>query len=290
MLSLMRIELYKIFKRPRTYISFIGLAGLTLLLQLAFYADGDAYIKFGMAAINGFEFDGIILNGYLVCFIILQTLLIQVPLLVAFITGDSIAGEANMGTLRLLVSKPISRTQLVLSKFFAGIVYTMILLLFLAIVALGLSLLIFKNGDLMVMKSAEVQVLDNADVFWRYLCAFAFATLALSTVAALGLFLSVFSENSVGPIVTTMVIIIFFTIISTMDTPLFSKIKQFIFTTHMIGWKGFFNMALDADGQPIIGSIGNLQHILKSAGILLLHIVGFVGGAIYFFRKKDILS
>jgi ABC-2 type transport system permease protein len=290
MLSLMRIELYKIFKRPRTYISFVGLAALTLLLQLAFYADGEAYVKFGMAAINGFEFDGIILNGYLVCFIILQTLLIQVPLLVAFITGDSIAGEANMGTLRLLVSKPISRTQLILSKFFAGIVYTMILLLFLAVVALGMSLLIFKNGDLMVMKSMEVQVLDNADVFWRYLCAFAFATLALSTVAALGLFLSVFSENSVGPIVTTMVIIIFFTIISTMDTPLFSKIKQFIFTTHMIGWKGFFNMALDAEGQPIVGSIGNLPHILKSAGILVLHIVGFVGGAIYFFRKKDILS
>jgi ABC-2 type transport system permease protein len=59
----MRIELYKIFKRPRTYISFVGLAALTLLLQLAFYADGEAYVKFGMAAINGFEFDGIILNG-----------------------------------------------------------------------------------------------------------------------------------------------------------------------------------------------------------------------------------
>ena len=58
------------------------------------------------------------------CYIILNTLLIQVPILVALIAADSISGEANMGTLRLLISKPISRTQLILVKFAAATIFT----------------------------------------------------------------------------------------------------------------------------------------------------------------------
>ena len=58
------------------------------------------------------------------------------PLLVALIAGDSIAGEANMGTLRLSLTRPISRTQYMLVKFLASIIYTVMLLTWMA--ALGL--------------------------------------------------------------------------------------------------------------------------------------------------------
>jgi ABC-2 type transport system permease protein len=58
----------------------------------------------------------------------------------------------------------------------------------------------------------------------------------------------------------------------------------------MLGWKGFFDIKASADGSAELGSIQNLPGILRSAFILILHIIGFVGAAVVIFRKKDILS
>jgi ABC-2 type transport system permease protein len=132
--------------------------------------------------------------------------------------------------------------------------------------------------------------LKSFDIFWRYIAAFAFAAIAMLTVAALAFLLSVFAENSIGPIVATMSIIIMFTILSTLDIPVFNAIKPFLFTTYMIGWKGFFDVKVSADNEAIIGSIQNLRGVLQAAGILTAHIVGFIGLAIIVFGKKDILS
>jgi len=279
MWTILQIELYKIFKRPRTYISFAAIAAIVILIQLALYLDGEKYLKFMLQGVEtSFDFDGKILHGYLICFIILQTLLIHVPLLIALVGGDMIAGEANMGTLRLLISKPVSRTTLLLSKFAATMAYTLLLLLWMAFLSLVMSIIVFGTGDLMIMKSEEIIILKSGDVLWRYFAAFGFAAIAMTTVAALSFFLSLFAENAIGPIVTTMSVVIVCTILTTMDLPLFALIKPFLFTSHMLGWKGFFD-------DPI-----NYPGVLRSAGILLIHIVGFVGGGILIFNRKDVLS
>lgn len=279
MWQLTRIELYKIFKRPRTYISFAAIAAIVLLIQLALYVDGKAYLGFLLQSVKDtFDINGNILNGYLVCFIILQTLLVHVPLLVALIAGDAISGEANMGTLRLLLTKPVSRSQLLLSKFLASVVYTLLLLLFMAVLALGASVAVFGTSDLIILKSEMIVILNRSDVLWRYFCAFGFAALSLITVAALAFLLSVFAENSIGPIIATMSVIIVLTILTTMDIPFFNAMKPYLFTNHMLNWKGFFENPVD------------YPEVLKSALILIAHIVFFVSLAVVIFRKKDILS
>jgi ABC-2 type transport system permease protein len=279
MWTLLRIELYKVFKRPRTYISFVAITAIVVLIQLAFYADGEAYVQFMLQSLaETFTVDGSILNGYLICFIILQTLLIHVPLLIALVAGDAIAGEANMGTLRLLMSKPVSRTSLIFSKFIAGTIYTLLLLVWMAFLALLVSVIIFGTNDLMIFKSDQIIVLPKADILWRYFAAFGFAAIAMTTVASLALLLSLFAENSIGPIVATMSIIIVFTILSTMDLPLFNSIRPYIFTSHMLGWKGFFDDPVYYPG------------VFRSAGILVLHIVIFVSAAVVVFKRKDVLS
>jgi ABC-2 type transport system permease protein len=290
MWTLLQIELFKIFKRPRTYIAFGAIAAIVLLIQLALYLDGKTYIGFMLQSIERFNVEGKILNGYFVCYFILQTLLIHVPLLIALIGGDMIAGEANMGTLRLLISKPISRSSLLISKFLASTVYTLLLLMWMAFLSLLVSLLIFGTGDLMVFQSAVIIQIPSADVFWRYWAAFAFAAVAMTTVSALSFFLSLFAENSIGPIVAAMSIIIVFTILTTMDLPLFVSMKPFLFTSHMLGWKGFFDIKVTAGNSAIPGSIQNLPAILRSVVVLIAHIVLFVGGTIVIFRKKDVVS
>lgn len=239
---------------------------------------------------DSFNVEGKILNGYLLAYIILQTLLIHVPLLIALVAGDMISGEANMGTLRLLVSKPVSRTNLIISKFLASAIYTIALLIWMAVWALFLSLLIFGADDMIIMKSEVVTQILKSDTLWRYVAAFGFAALAMVTVASLAFFLSIFAENSIGPIMACMSIIIIFTILNSLNLPIFNSIKPFLFTTHMLGWKGFFDVQVNSNNEQIVGSVENLPAVLRSAGILATYIVFFLGASVYIFNRKDILS
>ncbi|MEY2647856.1 MAG: hypothetical protein RL282_569 [Bacteroidota bacterium] len=290
-LNIVNIELYKIFRKPRTYIAFGAVAAIVGLIQLGFYADGDSYMQFGLQSFtDSFDIQGNIMNGYLMAYIILQLLLVHVPLLVALVAGDMISGEAAQGTLRVLLTKPIRRSTLILAKFTASGIYTIALLLWMAVWALGISMLVFGVDDMLILKSDSATQIMASDVMWRYLAAFVFAAIALLTVSALSFFLSLFAENSIGPIMATMSIIIVFTILNTLDLPIFSSLKPFLFTSHMLGWKGFFDVTVNENNEQIIGSIENLRAVLYSAGILLLHIVGFLVASILIFRKKDIMS
>ncbi len=278
-MTLLRTELKKIFRRPRTYVSFAIVAALAGIIQLALLVDGQSFVDFVLQGLEEqFAFSGKILNGYLVTYIILQTLLVNVPLLVAIVAADAISGEAATGTLRLLLTKPVSRTRLVLTKYAAAVVYSVLLLVWLAIVGLGLSILFFGVGDMLNLRSEEVVFLLQNDMLWRYAAAFGLAALAMACIAALSMLLSIFAENSIGPIITTMGIILFLTVISTLGLPFFEAIKPWLFTTHIIAWKGFFSAPVPYDA------------ILFSGGVLVFYIVAFLAAAVYFFRKKDIQS
>ncbi len=273
------LELYKIFRRPRTYISFLIMTAVTFLIQLAMYVDGSSFVSFAMQGVGEqFDISGNIMNGYLVTYLVLQSLLIHIPLLVALVAGDVLAGEANMGTMRLLLTKPVSRWQVVIVKYIASVLYALLLLVWLAVVGLGLSLLLFGTGDMINMKSDTFIMLLENDILWRYMLAFAFAALAMATVAALSVFMSVFADNSIGPIIGTMGVIVVLTIFSNLEIPLFNLVKPYLFTTHMIAWKGFFDAPVPYDA------------ILHSVLVLVAYIVVFIGATIVVFNKKDIQS
>ena len=272
-------EFIKIIAKPRSYIGLAVLTALILVILFAMKADGSSYISFVTSSFEQtLSFNGNILNGNLIAFIILQMLIVHIPLLVALVTGDLISGEAAMGTIRMLATKPISRTNIVLSKFIAGAVYTLILTIWLAFLALVVVKWMFGSGDMIVLNSNGLVILQEADIFWRYGCSFIVAYLALLTVSSLSICLSAFAENSIGPIVTTMGIIILFTIIGSLDVTVFDSIKKFLFTTHMASWRSFFE-------DPI-----NLKDIWQSILILIVHNILFVVIAVLKFNKKDITS
>ena len=272
-------ELLKIAYKSRSY---IGLGGIIIIIAIILFAmkvDGSFYISL----ITGqFEqsllFEGTILNGNLIAYIIIQMLIIHVPLLIAFVTGDLVSGESAMGTIRLLLTKPVSRSTILFSKFLASCIYTLIVILCLALMSFVLSKLLFDSGDLMVLKSDGLIVFQEGDISWRFFYGFSIAFLSLVTVATLALTLSCFSENSIGPIVTTMGIILLFTIIGSMDVPIFDTIRPLLFTTHMAAWRYFFD-------DPL-----NTESIVYSISILLAHILVLLSIAFYKFNKKDILS
>ena len=293
MWNLLQIELFKIFKKPRTYLAFAIIAAFILLIQLGLYVNGKDWLKFMLGSLDetmDIEYNKLN-NGYAVCYFVLNLLLVHVPILVALVAGDVISGEASMGTLRLLAAKPVSRAQIILAKYFATAVYVFALLLWIAIISLAASIAIFGVNDLVVAKTNGLQVIESGDVLWRYFCAFGFAFIAMMVVAAISLLLSTLSENSIGPIVATVGIIIVCTLVSEMEIPIYQTyIKPYLFTTYMLGWKGFFYIGSTDDGETIKGSIQYLPAILKSIAALLVYIVALVGASVIIFRKKDILS
>jgi ABC-2 type transport system permease protein len=279
MTQLIYVELMKIFTKPRSYIGFLSITAVIVLIQFAIWVDGRNYIDFMLQTMRqSFDITGNILNGNLVCFIILQTLIMQMPLMVALVTGDQISGEAASGTIRLLATKPYSRGQILAAKYFAGTMYTVALVLWLGILALGVSRLIFGHGDIIVVKTDALGIVRDADLLWRFFGAFFIAVISLILVSTFSLMLSCFTDNSIGPIIVSMSVIIVFTIIGTLEVPVFDHIKPLLFTTHMVIWRNMFY-----DPLPI-------GQILTSISVLLLHIGVFLGVAFYYFTRKDIQS
>jgi ABC-2 type transport system permease protein len=85
--------------------------------------------------------------------------------------------------------------------------------------------------------------------------------------------------------------VIVFTILQQLKVPVFEQtINPWSFTTHMLGWKGFFYVEKSAEGVTIPGSIENPIALVKSGAILLGYITLFISAAVWAFRKKDILS
>lgn len=297
MIKLLQIELYKISKRSRTYIAFAAITAIVFIFQFAFKADGESYVNLMMQSVqDNFQIDkSKAINGYFMCYIILNTLLVQVPILVALIAGDAISGEANMGTLRLILTKPVSRTQIILVKFAASVIFTVMLLIWMAIMALFISLFIFGADDMLIfrVKGEESQILQitKDDIMWRYWAAFGYAAVALTVIAALAMLLSIFAENSIGPIIATVCIVIVCTVVSNINVPVIEKnVKPWLFTSYLVGWKGFFYIGTTDDGQPIKGSLENWPAIRNSLYVLFTHIFFMLGASVWIFKKKDILS
>ena len=279
MVKIINIELYKIFKKWRTYIGFIAIAVLIPIIQIAMLIEGEKSINFMTRSLQqSFVFVGNLLNAYLVSYLILNALAVHIPFLIALVTGDLLAGEATAGTYRLLITRPVSRMKLVTSKFFAGIIYTTLLVLWLSILSLGLGTAIFGVGELIVVKPTTVIILARSDVLWRFLLAYGFAVLSMSVVASLAFLFSSLVENAIGPIITTMAVIIVFLIVSAIEINVFQTIRPYLFTSYMLSWRLFFD-------DPI-----NVSEILKSVAVLFGHIVVFYGLAAFIFKRKDILT
>jgi ABC-2 type transport system permease protein len=279
MLDLIKIELYKIFKKWRTYIGFIALGVLVPLIHIAMVIEGKNTIDFMTRNIQeSFVFVGNLLNTYLISYIILTSLAVHIPFLITLVAGDLLAGEATAGTYRLLITRPISRTKLVVVKFIAGWIYTNLLILWLAFLSLVVGYFFFGVGELLIIDGQMVIIFESNDVLWRFLLAYGFATLGMTTVASLAFFFSSLVENAIGPIITTMAIIIVLIILSAIQVEFFQNLKPYFFTTHIMSWRLFFEDPLD------------IKEIFKSAANLVGHIVVLFGLTLFLFRRKDILT
>ncbi|MCF8261752.1 MAG: ABC transporter permease [Melioribacteraceae bacterium] len=275
---LVSLELQKIFSKWRTYIGFIAIGVLIPIVQIALVYEGDKLINFATQGLkNSFVFVGDLFNGYLVAHLVQQSLIIHIPFLIVLVGGDILAGEATAGTYRMMMTRPITRFQFITSKFLAGTIYTNLLLLWMMFMGLVVSIIIFGTGELLVLKD-KIYIFAADDVLWRFILAFGYSALSMTTVMALSFFFSSLVENAIGPIVASMAVIIIFIIISALPIEALDVIKPYLFTNHMNAWREFMSNPVD------------LPQIVNSGLILTAHIIGLYLLTLFIFKRKDILS
>jgi len=278
MLQLVQLELYKLFTKSRSWIALAAILFIVVVVVFAMYSEGDALMGMGTQSLQeNFMFEGNVVNGYLVTYLIQNAMLVHVPMLIALVCGDMISGEASSGTIRFLLTRKVSREKIIISKFIACIIYSTVLVLLLMALSLGLGVPIFGTGDMVILKDM-VYIIEENTVPMRMLYAFGFSILGMATISSLAFMFSSFTQSSITPVVMTMVVIIAFTILSALNVEAFNVLKKFFFTNYMNNWKLFFE-------EPY-----NMSKIYKSIAVLSAHIIVFFSITLFYFRKKDIQS
>lgn len=271
-------ELNKIFSRPRSYIGFVVSLLITSLVTLGLYLEGSTIVQIALDSLSdSFGFEGDIINGNLSTFLLYNSFIIHVPILVSLVAGDVISGESSSGTIRLLITKPVSRTSLYWSKFFAAIIYTLSLILFFVGSSYLIGIILLGDGDLIVLRSG-INVIPSYDIPWRFGLAAVYTSISMVVVASIAICFSAFAKNSLGPIVGTVAVLIALNIICTVGFSLLEPILPYLFNVHFVKWQNFFENTIDKSSM------------LFSAFIQLVYIVLFSLIGYYKFRFKDVLD
>ncbi len=193
-----RSELMLIFGRRRNWVGGLILASVPILIAVAVKVSPPS----GGGEGPNF-FDQITNNGV---FVALAALTLEMPLFlpiaVAAIAGDAVAGEANLGTLRYLLSVPVDRTRLLVVKFGAIAVFALAATLLVAMVGALLGLALFGGGPVVTLSGTTLP-------FWsgvgRILLVVVYISVCMTTLGAIGLFVSTLTEQ---PIAATIAILI----------------------------------------------------------------------------------
>ena len=279
MVRLVWFETIKTFTRLRTYIGFLAFGILVPLVVAGLKMGGQRAFERNLLAIleQDFIIGGNVLNGWFFGFFFLGALWVHVPIVLTLVAGDQIAGEGDAGTFRFLLTRAGSRSRIITAKFIVTLLYTAAMVLFIGVLTLGLSLAVFGSGDLLVVKRGLV-VLPESGLPAHFLLAWGLAILSMFVVSSLCFLFSAFTDNSVGPIVATMAVIIISLIIITLPFEMFQTIRPWLFVNYFDTWQKVFD-------DPIPWG-----DIMRNVWILLGFTALFFSITLAWFNRKDILS
>jgi ABC-2 type transport system permease protein len=280
-MNLFQIEVYKTFSRWRTYIAFGFLASIVVLTEVVMKVSAKEILERMMSSMEkDFLIIGNVLNGWFITAFIMNSLHLHIPFLITLVAGDIVSSEATAGTVRLLLVRPPSRSAIITAKYWATLFYTSTVVIFLGIMCVGLGLILFGSGDLIMNYALQFRIvfIPEAEIPLRMLLAFTAAIWSMMVVASIAFFLSTLAENSIGPIIGTMAVVIVFFVIGNFPFDFFRTLTPYLFTTHMNIWQRFLD-------TPIPWG-----EIISSASILALHCVVLFTIALIVYQRKDIKS
>ncbi len=125
------------------------------------------------------------------------------PLAVGTIAGDSVAGEANIGTLRYLLTVPVHRTRLLAVKFAAITIFSFVATLWVALVGAVVGLALFGGGEMTLLSGTQIGM---GQALLRVLMATIYLALCFASLGAIGLFISTLTEQPIGAAISVVIL------------------------------------------------------------------------------------
>ena len=205
----LRSELSIIFGRRRNLAGLAVLAAVPIILAIA------VRVESGRSGAGADFIVGITGNGLFVAFAALVLELpLFLPLAVSAIAGDSVAGEANLGTLRYLLTIPAGRVRLLVVKYIAIVISAFVASALVATVGTIMGLALFGGGDMTLLSGDRTTL---ADGLGRLLLAVLYLTVQLSALGAIGLFISSLTEQPIGATIAVVLVNVMMFILDSID-------------------------------------------------------------------------
>jgi ABC-2 type transport system permease protein len=201
------------------------------------------------------------------------------PIAVAVVAGDSIAGEAQTGTLRYLLVRPVSRLRLLVAKLIAMVAFTVAAVVLVAGIGFIVGSLLLGNGpaapgtDLI---SVSGTTLTGGQIALRTLIAMGYAALSMLGVGALALLLSTFTDSPLAATLGALAFLIGSSLLLPLDAA--HALQPYLPTRY---WLAFIDLFRD----PILW-----RDVQRGVLLQLVYVAVFLGAAWANFATKDVKS
>ena len=277
------VELVKLARRPRSWVAIALLcllpavvAGFVVVTHVV-PPPGQGPTLLSTVLSNGSLFPAAALAIVLPIFL---------PVAVAVVAGDAVAGEASSGMLRYLLARPVGRTRLLVAKLIALVVFVLAAVMAVALTAYVTGRILFGDKPLtlgtggitsgVIASSLSGTPLTPADIFVRTLGAIAFIAVSMLGVGAIALFLSTLTDSSLAATLGALAALITSGVLVALNSA--AAVSPYLPTRYWLAWVDFFR-------QPILW-----RDIERGFAIQGVYVLVFLAAAWANFATKDITS
>ena len=270
------VELSKLVRNRRTWVTILLIDALpTLVAVLLAATDVGPRPGAGPAFLSAVMTDGKLFP--LAAMAIVLPLFL--PLAVAITAGESIAGEAQQGTLRYVLVRPVGRTRLLVAKLISVMAFVVLTIVAVAATAYVTGALLLGDGDVPgaaagTTTSVSGSGLTTPELVVRTLLALAYAMFCMLGVAAIALFLSTVVRSPLAAALGTMGFLIASTLLLTLDAA--DSFRSYLPTRY---WLAFVDLFRD----PIFW-----RDLVRGVLLQTAYVVVFLAAAWANFATKDV--
>ena len=267
------VELRKLFRRPRTWVTIAVLNALpvlvAVLVQLTDLAprpgEGPPFLS------------AVLTNGALFPLAALAIVLpLFLPIAVAVVAGDAVAGEAQAGTLRYLLARPAGRTRLLVAKLVAVIAFVLVTVLVVAGVGYVVGTTLFDAQPTGGTTSVSGTSLTQSELAGRSVLAIGYVTVSMLGVAAFGLFFSTLTDSPLAAALGALAVLVTSSLLFTLDAA--SPIAPYLPTRY---WLAFVDLFRD----PVLW-----RDVVRGLALQGVYVGVLLAAAWANFTTKDVTS
>jgi ABC-2 type transport system permease protein len=266
------VELRKLFRRPRTWVT-IGLLNALPVLVAVLLAITDLAPRPGEGPVF---LSAVLTNGTLYPLAALAIVLpLFLPIAVALIAGDSVAGEAQAGTLRYLLARPAGRTRLLVAKLVSVFAFVAVTVVVVAGIGYLVGQLLFDVQPLGAT-SLSGTTLTPVEVAGRSLLAIGYVTVSMLGVAAFALLFSTLTDSPLAAMLGALGILVASSLLFTLDAA--SSFAPYLPTRYWLAFVDFFRVPIQ------------WRDIVRGLALQGVYVAVLLGAAWANFATKDVAS